>query len=80
MMTLTDASDLVTPILKSDLLQSSATLQAKVASIKVMFQGFKLTNPFQLSQFEILDHEKECAFRELIAMYEAELASAAESV
>ena len=79
MMTLVDASDLVTPISRSDLFRSSAALQAKAAEIRAMFQGFELTNPFKLNQFEILDAAKEKAFRELIVMYEAELESTDES-
>ena len=70
MMTLVEANDLVTPILRTELFKTSEELQAKADEIKKLFEGFKLTNPFGLNQFEILDDKKEAAFRELIAMYD----------
>ncbi|NLC31640.1 MAG: hypothetical protein GX765_06350 [Candidatus Moranbacteria bacterium] len=69
MMTLIEANNLVTPILRSELFKMSEELQVKADEIKKLFEGFKLTNPFGLNQFEILDDKKEEAFRELIAIY-----------
>lgn len=70
MMTLSQANDLVTPILQSELFKTNKDLQKKVEEIKESFVGFKLTNPLMLAQFEVLDEKKEAAFRELIALYE----------
>ncbi|MBT3727236.1 hypothetical protein HOG21_06280 [bacterium] len=70
MMTLADANDLVTPILKSEIFKTDISLRDKVEDIKKLFEGFELSNPFKLNQFEILDNEKEQAFRELLSMYE----------
>jgi hypothetical protein len=67
MMTLIEANNLVTPILRSELFKMSEELQVKADEIKKLFEDFKLTNPFGLNQFEILDDKKEEAFRELIA-------------
>lgn len=69
MMTLIEANNLVTPILRSELFKMSEELQVKADEIKKLFEDFKLTNPFGLNQFEILDDKKEEAFRELIAIY-----------
>ncbi|HBR71293.1 MAG TPA: hypothetical protein DEA27_00605 [Candidatus Moranbacteria bacterium] len=69
-MTLVEADNLVTPILESELFKTNEILQEKADEIKKLFEGFKPTGPFfGLYQFEILDDEKETAFRELIAMY-----------
>jgi len=69
-MTLTEASDLTKPILTSELFKTNELLQEKAHEIKKLFEGFELTNPFKLNQFEILDSEKEAAFREFIALHE----------
>lgn len=70
MMTLSDSSDLVTPILKSKLFETNEELQKKADEIRELFVGFKRRHPTKLNQFEILDEEKENAFREFIALYE----------
>lgn len=79
MMTLVEASELTAPIFKSMIMKSSPVLQEKAVEIKRLFEGFKLTNSFRLNQFEILDEQKERAFRDLIALYEAELKLASSS-
>ncbi len=70
MMTLTESDKLVTPILQSRVFKNHKILQEKVAEGRKLFEGFKLTNPLQINQCEILDKEKERFFREFIAMYE----------
>ncbi|NOY35845.1 MAG: hypothetical protein GXP44_02940 [bacterium] len=70
MMTLTEANDLITPVLRSEVFKASSELQKKAKEIKKLFEGFELTNPFKLNQFEMLDEKKEKAFREFITLYE----------
>lgn len=72
MMTLSEANDLITPIIKSEIFKTSVRLIGKAAEIRKMFEGFEHKGPFKLNQFEILDDDKESAFREMIAIYKEE--------
>ncbi|MFZ3031942.1 MAG: hypothetical protein WA082_02825 [Candidatus Moraniibacteriota bacterium] len=71
MMTLVEANNLITPILRTDCYKLSPALQAKAAEIAKM-NIFELKNPWRLNQFEVLDEPAERAFQEFISIYDAE--------
>ncbi len=69
MMTLLEASDKVTPIIRSGLLGRIPELDEKFEKVSKFLTGYKLKGPFQLNQFEILDEEIEKAINELLEYY-----------
>lgn len=69
-MTLVDASHLITPILKSGLLETDKDLQERMKLVEGYLVGYELKNPFKLNQFEILADEIEKAIRDLVDCFE----------
>lgn len=71
-MTLVDASNLITPILQSDLYRTNEILQKKVEEAKKIYHARKehFTNFASLNQFTILDEPTETAFREIVVLYD----------
>lgn len=69
-MTLVDASDQITPILKSGLLDTNEELQEKMKEVEKHLMGYELKGPTKLNQFEVLDDVIEEAVTELVDCFE----------
>jgi len=70
-MTLVDADKLTKPIWNSGFLETDTELNSRLAEIKGLIPtgGYKLKNPFQLNQLEIIGEELENAFLKFHARY-----------
>ena len=72
MMTLVEANNMVTPILKSWLVENDIKLLECMDAIKALIpeDGYRVKNPFHWYPIEILDSALEEAFLALIQRYE----------
>lgn len=69
-MTLVEASDQITPILKSGLLGTNKELDEAMGVVDGYLDGYELKGPFQLNQLEILSDEIEKAMKKLLSCYD----------